>query len=370
MIVKLNNYTVKYDCETCGELLIKENEIEEHNIIHKETMQFEEAGNTKVTKEPTRVNYDCELCGELFFTENERREHEIIHQTTIQDEETSNLNEIVKNKQSGYNRSNPQDKPEPRKIDETTVYCEQCGKEFKNKSILISHIKNHKSKIGSHSCSSCMEVFSNKEDLTEHMKLHSDGDHNCQLCDFESNTKEALEQHMNIKHLKKSPLNCNICDTQFQMRYQLRNHMTEQHRAHKPCSKYALNKCEFDSDCRFNHIILEPNQLICFECGNITNSKTSLMKHIETEHGSIPCNKYAIGKCPYGDKCLYKHSNSNKKTKALNENSDIQDFCITQPNLNQTKWSKLPSLNKTPDQTELIKTMMALMTQIINMNNS
>ena len=38
---KLNNYTGKYDCETCGELLIKENEIEEHRVIHEEAMQFE-----------------------------------------------------------------------------------------------------------------------------------------------------------------------------------------------------------------------------------------------------------------------------------------------------------------------------------------
>ena len=109
--------------------------------------------------------------------------------------------------------------------------------------------------------------------------------------------------------------------------------MTEQHKTHKPCSKFAINKCEFDSDCRFNHIMLEPNQLICFECGKITNDKTSLMKHIEQEHGSILCNKYASGKCIYEDRCIYKHSKTNIETTNSNgnsENSKNLDFQMNQ----------------------------------------
>ena len=65
---KLNNYTVKYNCEDCGELIIKENEIEEHKTIHRETMQFEEAEitndivmnaqpNPQEKSQPNRLKY-------------------------------------------------------------------------------------------------------------------------------------------------------------------------------------------------------------------------------------------------------------------------------------------------------------------------
>ena len=187
---KLNNYTVKYNCEDCGELMIKENEIEEHKTIHRETMQFEEAEitndivmntqpNPQEKSQPKRVKYDCETCGKLFFMESERLKHEMIHKKAIPIEETENIGDIVKNKQSGFNRSNPQEKSEPKKVKESTFCCEKCGKEFNNRGILIGHMKNHNSQIGSHSCSSCMETFGNKEDLKEHMKNLKDVDHNC-----------------------------------------------------------------------------------------------------------------------------------------------------------------------------------------------
>ena len=75
---KLNNYTVKYDCEICGELLIKKNEIEEHKEIHEEAMQFDVNVNVNVTRqtnlqektESIKARYNCDTCGELFFKEN------------------------------------------------------------------------------------------------------------------------------------------------------------------------------------------------------------------------------------------------------------------------------------------------------------
>ena len=385
---KLNNYTVKYNCEECGDIIIKENEIDEHKVIHMEKMQFEEAEITNdndINKphaskqhiqqenfEHTRVKYDCDTCGELFFTESEREEHDNMHKDEMQNEEPENLNDIVRNKQSGFERPNPQEKAVAKKVNETTFYCDRCGKQFKNKNILISHMENHNSHIGSHSCSSCMQTFSNKKDLENHMKNHEDGDHNCQDCDLEFNTREALEKHKDIKHLKKSPLNCMICDTQFQMKYQLRNHMTEQHKTHKPCRKFATNKCEFDSECRFNHIILEPNQMICFDCGTIVNDKTLLMKHIEKEHGSTPCNKFASGRCTFGNKCLYRHITNNEPTsKESNETNSNQDFQMSQQNPSLKSWPKIQSPSPNPSQTELIKmmpAMLAMMAQIINQN--
>ena len=65
-------------------MLIKENEIEEHKVIHEEAIQFEEAENINVTVrnnpqeklEPKKAKYNCDICGEILFKENEREEHE------------------------------------------------------------------------------------------------------------------------------------------------------------------------------------------------------------------------------------------------------------------------------------------------------
>ena len=106
---KPNNYTVKYTCDNCGEIIIKENKIEEHITIHRDTMQFEEAEITSdiiMNKQPNpqeksqskRVKYDCETCGQLFFTESEIEKHEMIDKEAILFEETENISDIVKNK--------------------------------------------------------------------------------------------------------------------------------------------------------------------------------------------------------------------------------------------------------------------------------
>ena len=337
---KLNNFTVKYDCETCGEMLIREMQIEEHQLMHENAMQFEEA---------------------------------------------EDIGNIVSNKQSGLDKSTPQEKPDQMKSEqkrpkqkkkhENIIYCETCGKQFMDKSKLTSHKASHLSKVGSHSCPSCMETFSNQEDLNEHLKDHKDGDYNCTHCDLEFNTKQALDKHMDIKHLKKSALYCNICSMQFQMKYQLRNHMTEEHKTHKPCRKFATNSCEFDADCRFNHIILEQNQAICFQCGNIFDDKRSLMRHIEEQHGSILCNKFAAGKCTYGNKCLYKHdSNLNQEHSDQEQNqirnntfsNQTQGFQDPSPNADPPNWPSLPQQKTTANQQDQliqIKTMMKTMEQ-------
>ena len=285
------------------------------------------------------------------------------------DVETPNIENIISNKNSGYERPNPQSKPEPKQTKKTNVIhiCEQCGKQFAQEKHMKTHTLNHNSDIGSHACSQCCETFSNKQVLDIHTKTHEDGDHNCVKCDFQGNSKEALIKHKTTKHVKKSELICKFCETKFSFRYQLTSHILENHGTYKPCSNYEKNKCEFDSECRFNHIIIKEGSYICFECGNIFNNKTLMMKHIGEQHGSILCNKFASGRCTYGNRCIYKHEAQEPTQSRTNQtNNPTQGFQGTPPNTAPPNWPGLPQnphQNQPQNQMIQITTMMTMMEQ-------
>ena len=141
-----------------------------------------------------------------------------------------------------------------------------------------------------------------------HTKRHEDGDHTCTRCDFEGNSKEALAKHIETKHMLISEPTCKFCGSKFTFRYQLTNHIMENHGTHKPCTNFAKNKCEFDNECRFKHIILREGQYICYTCGQIDKDKTSNMKHLKTIHGNTPCKRFEENRCGFSGKdCIYSH---------------------------------------------------------------
>ena len=66
-----------------------------------------------------------------------------MHEHAMQFEEAEDIRDIVSTKQAGFDRSNPQEKPEKtkseqkrpeqKKQNENIIYCETCGKQFMDK---------------------------------------------------------------------------------------------------------------------------------------------------------------------------------------------------------------------------------------------
>ena len=271
-------------------------------------------------REKTEIESNLKLVKKAVKVAESKLQRELGQYVTDQEEEmdTSNIEEIVQNKKSGYKRPNPQSKSEviyksqSLKNIKDIIPCNQCGKQFMKDSHLKTHMKCHESESGSHACSQCSETFNSKQDLHVHVKRHEDGDHNCTECDYEVNSKEALMKHKEAKHSKKNEPTCKFCAQKFTFKYQLINHVLENHKSHKPCSKFSENKCELDSECRFNHIILEEGTYICYTCGYKSDHKTENMKHIKAKHGETPCQRYAENRCGFSSKdCLYSHRLTN-----------------------------------------------------------
>ena len=75
----------------------------------------------------------------------------------------------------------------------------------------------------------------------------------------------------------------------------------------KPCQNFATNNCEYGEECWYKHIVLKPGEHLCYQCGDIFERKSTLLNHIRNFHND-PCLKYLEGKCTYGRRCIYKHT--------------------------------------------------------------
>ena len=107
------------------------------------------------------------------------------------------------------------------------------------------------------------------------MKLHEEeeeeSEYNCILCPFQTNNKDLLRQHINEAH--KTDYSCRSCEMVFEDKNNLDTHILDKHKSRKPCKYFPSNSCEYDDECRFNHIILKQGEQICYKCGKTFDRK-------------------------------------------------------------------------------------------------
>ncbi|KAM6974378.1 uncharacterized protein LKV04_016024 [Tautogolabrus adspersus] len=105
-----------------------------------------------------------------------------------------------------------------------THSCSECGKTFKRKWNLTTHMKNH-TELKPFSCSECGKTFSRKGSLSRHMILHTgEKPFSCSVCSKRFNQKHILTLHM-ARHRGEKPLSCRMCDQRFSWPFQLQRHM-------------------------------------------------------------------------------------------------------------------------------------------------
>ena len=89
-------------------------------------------------------------------------------------------------------------------VGSTSILCEICSKNFKNKETLRVHIYNCHSaeRSGDFACSTCSSVYKSKGQLLKHVKIKHGPFTRfpCQLCDYSCLSKNGLGRHFNRVH--------------------------------------------------------------------------------------------------------------------------------------------------------------------------
>ena len=238
---------------------------------------------------------------ERLLHENERLKDEIksLKETKNGDkykkanEETEpNIIDLVNMKQSGHERTGPQ-----------------------NESVARSKSIPKKPHCSSFKCGVCKLVCETSAKLGKHMKNHDDdGDWTCDGCPYQSNNQNDLLNHLLEKRNHSATLldylltknvyerkeKCTICGDLFESKDDLHNHLNRDHRTYKPCNR--TDSCSGDP-CRFNHDEIGEGVSLCYQCGKEFASRKYLMEHMKDNHTMPECKHHKAGNCTFQGRC-------------------------------------------------------------------
>ena len=138
------------------------------------------------------------------------------------------------------------------------------------------------------SCKICNSPFDTKPDLDLHLKTAHEGkSHLCSDCGKSYKNKQGLNSHIILVHEKRKPLKCEICGQGFVMKNLLKIHIENVHEGKKPniceiCGAAFSLKTSLRIHIDGVHKGKKPFQ--CSICGQGSKTKGHLDKHIATVH--------------------------------------------------------------------------------------
>ena len=144
--------------------------------------------------------------------------------------------------------------------------CLDCGKVFKKKGNLTSHLSVH-SNERLYECLVCNKAFKRKSHLKEHIRTHSDErTFVCSICDKSFKQSSSLSGHMST-HSKKTEHKC------------LSTHSKKTEHKCLTCNRIFMQKRGLASHLRMH---TREHSYVCFVCQRMFNQVSDLQSHMGT----------------------------------------------------------------------------------------
>jgi hypothetical protein len=117
----------------------------------------------------------------------------------------------------------PSTEPTRNSSSNRVMKCDRCGKEFRQKRYLITHIQAHNT-TNNFNCRICKQAFKTEYARGKHEKRHVAPKVSCEICKKEYKHRFALKRHNLDVHSNKEKSNCQICKKVFGSKRTLRRH--------------------------------------------------------------------------------------------------------------------------------------------------
>ncbi|CAK1554328.1 unnamed protein product [Leptosia nina] len=207
-----------------------------------------------------------------------------------------------------------------RKSHSTQHKCDLCGKVFRDKTSLRTHLFIHRG-VKEYSCPKCEKQFLFKKAMEIHLVTHdSPANMYCHECDVTFKNQMSYNQHMkyNLKHIDPARLKyaCTLCEKKFVKAARLQEHNMAVHLKITPI-QCPITGCQFACSSRSvlrthrrvaHGRAVQKRDHVCDMCGKAYTTKKSLEGHLRTHSGERP---FHCAKCPaaFGyEAALYNHN--------------------------------------------------------------
>ncbi|XP_053149307.1 zinc finger protein 845-like [Hemicordylus capensis] len=172
---------------------------------------------------------------------------------------------------------------------EKTYKCTDCAKSFLCKSTFNKHQRIHTGERP-YKCSECAKSFIRKEHLTAHQRIHTgEKPYKCSDCTKSFSDQSTFIHHQRI-HTGEKPNRCLECGKSFSCREYLVGHHQRIHTGEKPytCSNCARSFSDRSSFKRHQRTHTGERPYACSECGKSFSRKQHLILHQRIHTGEKP----------------------------------------------------------------------------------
>ncbi|KAK0087724.1 hypothetical protein PV326_005061 [Microctonus aethiopoides] len=259
----------KYECDKCGKFFSQKSKLIAHELFHTGEKPFKCGNCDKAYTSKSKLNahvrlhtrtnvHQCDICKKTFSYPSYLLEHSKVHRA-------KSTNDVI-------------DISLKTKI---KFECLTCGKKFRLKKNLRSHMKFH---IGSglFNCEICDKSFSEKYNLKVHLRCHKGIKlHKCEYCDKSFNEKGNYTEHLRI-HTKVKPFICKLCGKAFAQSSHLKSHETTHNSIRPHQCRLCGKRFKLSSHLkRHTNLHTAIKTFKCMQCNQMFSQAFSLKRHLK-----------------------------------------------------------------------------------------